>query len=58
MEFFVSYHGYNPCDLGASHIKRKLDLHINDNNKELEVSEIVSIGNTPSSHKATLFHSH
>ena len=47
--FFCSNHGNNPCDLAASHIKRKINTYQRDNeiilSNPIEISECVNLMN-------------
>jgi hypothetical protein len=53
--FFISYHGYNPCDLGASHIKSKLRVNQEETGKDQSsINSILAAGNVMDSHEATI----
>ena len=50
--FFISYHGYNPCDLASAHLKRNLITAQNSKCKKLNIEDIVSLANSMVSHGA------
>jgi hypothetical protein len=49
--FFVSYHGYNCCDLAASHLKTKVKIRTNCRQRELTYQDIVRTTNEIPGHK-------
>lgn len=55
--FFVSYHGYNPCDLSASILKRKVKNEENNNKKVLTTPEIIDLCNSIACHSSITYKS-
>ena len=55
--FFASYHGYNPCDLLASILKRKVKNEENNNKKVLTTPEIIDLCNSITFHSSITYES-
>ena len=48
--FFVSYHGFNPCDLASAQLKSKLKTEMNNKQINLDLNEIIRVcGQLPNS---------
>lgn len=53
--FFLSYHGFNPCDLGASHIKNKIKIiELETGVDQSHLNNIISAGNIMDNHQACI----
>lgn len=51
--FFVSYHGYNPCDLAAAHLNAATKRAKDNEKKELTLQKVINVCNSITCHRSS-----